>query len=166
MEPIDQFAVGLAYSNKGAFYRKLSIEYIEKSIKFVSDECFKLISHVYPKWCLYNLLSELCEKETMLDKALDYAILSLKSRSELILYDYIRIGKIYLKMDINLCIKYYESVINSNIPESYKEAIRIELSDAKEKQQIGYKYKPRSRNQKDKLEEDIRLATIKYLNYI
>ena len=165
-EPIDRFAVGIAYSNKGAVYRKSAIEYIENSINDIPSDCFSLISNVYPLWGLYNLMSELCEKELLFEKAIEYAILSIKNKTHLVPYDYIHIGRIYLKIETNLCVKYYEAVINSNIPKSYKDTIRIELNDAKEKQQKGYKYKPRIRKQKDELEEDIKSATREYINYI
>lgn len=70
-DPLDCFAVAMAYSTQGASWRLKAIEYFEKCIDLTDIPSLANISAISPLQ-LYSTLSTLYEKEHIYDKALEY----------------------------------------------------------------------------------------------
>lgn len=115
--PLDQLAVALAYTGEGAKYRLNAINYFERYFKrpaVIPVYSNRLINgHPAPyfsDWTLYTTLGELYAAESMLDKAIDCYQKAIETTGGSNSSDYIRIGSLYERKDINLAIKYYESL--------------------------------------------------------
>ena len=67
--PVDLFAVSLAYASKGAFYRKQALDYFERSEASISPDLLDEFLSYMPLH-VYNLFSELYEKEHLYDSAI------------------------------------------------------------------------------------------------
>lgn len=164
--PLDQLAVGLAYKTKGAYFRKQALEYMKKSVENIKKSEWKRISLLFSKCYIYSDISNLYEGCYQFEDALHYAELSANEQGSLSQYDITRIGDIYRKIDINLCVKYYEDLIQSSGAGEYAAIVEEDLKKARELQARGYKYRPRPKKKPDyfdDLEEKIHQAALKFI---
>lgn len=70
-DPVDMFAVALAYSTRGAAFRPHAIRFFEKSISQITADFMSMFFHTQPYY-VYSLFSSLYEKEHDYGKALYY----------------------------------------------------------------------------------------------
>lgn len=164
--PLDQLAVGLAYKTKGAYFRQQAIKYIENAIPMITKREWHKISAFFPKWSIYNDLSDLCEAECRFSDALEYAELAKRNKGFIAPYDILHPGRIYKKIDIALCVQYYENLICNNQTAEYWPLIEKELTIAKGQAEQGYKYRPRKSKMSDRskmLEEKTYAAALKFM---
>ena len=75
--PIDLFAVSLAYSTKGAFYRNKALLYFEKSQKYITPQFMNNFLSYMPL-NVYITFSKLYEQEHLYSQAIYYAKLAEK----------------------------------------------------------------------------------------
>ena len=145
--PLDMLAVAIAYSKKGAYFRKQAIEYFEKY--YTNPVPAKIPNADYALFDERNLkltLADLYEKEYEFEKA----ILTLRNyyktigKKDEVIVD--RIGQILVKIDVNKAVDYYETAI-SRYSDSY--TIQSSYITALEKQQKGYVYRPRKSKPKE-----------------
>ena len=149
-KPLDLLAVAIAYSKKGARYRKKAIEYFEKY--YENPIPAALPNSEYPlfdeRYLALNL-SDLYEKEYEFEKAVSVLNGYLQNVNSKDMVFIEKIGQILVKIDINKAVSYLESMI-AEYPEQH--SIKSTYNSALEKQQKGYVYKPRKSKPK---EEDI-----------
>lgn len=69
--PVDNFAVALAYESKGAYFRKQAIEYYEKSEPYISTEFMRDFVSYMPLH-VYTMFAKLYEQEHEYEKAICY----------------------------------------------------------------------------------------------
>lgn len=165
----DYLSVGIAYKAKGAGFRKLAINYLEKFIKQATEKEWKNVTKVnfqLDKYYIYVMIAELYEKEAILDKALNYITTAQKFKPSDI-YGFYHVGNILKKVDINKCIEYYRSELKNPENKEVKKNIEKELNDAIEKQKKNYQYKPRKRKSNINVEQEEVLsnAANHYLKY-
>lgn len=130
--PLDILAVAIAYEREGAKFRKNSIEYYEKYLSF------KITNPFFDYWQIYSSLAKLYEKEYEFGKALYCLNKLIQIDDGNNPSDYIRIGDIYTKQDINKAITYYENLIKTSSYIKHKCAIDYAYNEAKIKQAKGY----------------------------
>ena len=73
--PVDLFAVSLAYASKGAFYRNKALFYFEKSEKYITPEFMNNFLSYMPL-SVYLTFSQLYEQEHLYPQAIHYAKLA------------------------------------------------------------------------------------------
>lgn len=70
-EPIDRFAVAVAYQSKGALFRKYAISYYESSLPYIKEKLLQDFLNLSPL-STYNAVSRLYEQEHEYEKAIYY----------------------------------------------------------------------------------------------
>lgn len=73
--PIDMFAVSLAYASKGAVFRKQALEYFEKSEDYIDSDLLDEFISCLPLH-IYLMFSDLYEKEHLYEDAIRYTKLA------------------------------------------------------------------------------------------
>lgn len=152
-KPLDILAVAISYEREGASYRLQAIEYFER---FLSNPVsIPIVPHAYtaygqPKpmfsyWMIYSTLGSLYERENNFEQALKYYKLLPKESNYDNPADLTRIGDILTKVDINQAVDYYEDLKKQPVYKKYKKVIDNAYSFTLEKQERGYKYKPRTK---------------------
>lgn len=147
--PLDQLAVGLAYSTKGAYYRPQAIRYLSTALPNIGNKDIHLLSAEFPLWSIYDRLADLCESEAHLEDALRYSKMAERHRPWKAPIDFLRPGEIYRKLDIERCVKYYRLLLLSPAALPYQDLIREKLKRAESLAAKGYVYKPRKRKRSD-----------------
>lgn len=69
----DVLATAIAYKEKGAAYRRLSLQYFQLFFQSASSADIAKLPRSYPLWSIYNMMSDLYESTYDLESALDYA---------------------------------------------------------------------------------------------
>ena len=69
--PVDNFAVSLAYESKGAYFRKQAIEYFEKSEPYINTDFMRDFVSYMPLH-VYTMFAKLYEQEHEYEKAIYY----------------------------------------------------------------------------------------------
>lgn len=146
-KPIDQFAVALAYSTKGAAGRKEAIKHLEQSLIKLTEKDLKNISKYMLLWAAFNEFSNIYEKEGYYDLALTYAKIALRLKGFVSPYDVTHPGEILKKVDINRCIEYYEGLLNTASYVEYYPLINEQLKQSYVMRDKGYVFKSRPRKQ-------------------
>lgn len=166
--PCDLYAVASSYAAKGANYRKDAIKYFEAYLANAETSHKQIITKYCTTRSLFFLnLAELYEKEHQLDKAIKYAIKAegLNRSADPGFPD--AVGRIYLKIDPALAVDYYSKVIEGNKYKEYYNDFATKKEKAIEKQQRGYKYKPRTpkglSDDELKREEDLTNTALQFL---
>lgn len=162
---LDQLAVGLAYKTKGAYFRKPALEYMQKSVENIKKSEWDRIPNI-PKWTVYNDMSDICEALYQFEDALKYAARAINEKGIFYPYAITHPGEIYRKIDINLCVKYYEDLIQSGGAGEYAAIAEEELKKARELQAHDYKYRPHPKKKPDYfdvIEEKIHQAALKFI---
>ena len=161
---LDKLAVGLAYITKGAAFREKAFEYLEYSIPKLKKSDFDLIKSAFTKIYLYNTLTDLYEYRGDYENALVYLEHCCRQFEKPYPYYYTKRGSIYKKIDINMCVEYYEALLIQH-PE-LKCYIEKELNTAKTQAEKGYVFKPKPVKQSDKnrqLEDRIHQAALQFV---
>ena len=135
----DILAVAISYLGEGAKYRKQAIEYFEKYLKFPSDQKY------FSSWFIYSSLADLYEKEYMFKNALTCLQILTKLDNNSNCADYIRMGNILTKIDVNEAVKFYEDLKKESFYNMHKDALDNAYKDVLLKKQTGYKYKARKK---------------------
>lgn len=135
----DILAVAISYLGEGNQYRKQSIEYFERFLKFPSHQRF------FSSWFIYSSLASLYEKEYMFKESLTCLQILAKLDKDSNCADYTRMGDVLAKIDINEAVKFYEDLRNESFYTKYKTTFDKAYQEALIKQQNGYKYKPRKK---------------------
>ena len=148
-DPLDLLAVAFSFEREGVSCRKQAISYFERFLEKPSP--IPIIPNTYtsegdPKplfsyWEIYSTLASLYEKEHDFDNALKYLRLLPKESNYNNPADYIRVGDVLAKVDINQAVVYYEELKKDRVYQEHKRAIDIAYSQALKKQEEGYVYK-------------------------
>lgn len=135
---LDQLAVALAYSRKGAEFRSRALEHFEKfNLNAIHNMPQSNGYPLYTNNTITLIFADLYEKEYQFDKALDML-------NKIVTEDDLRtrekIGNLLVKIDINRAVDYFKKLTDYcpdefSIADAYKKAL--------EKQQKGYVFKPR-----------------------
>lgn len=153
--PFDVLATALAYLSKGAQFRSSAIECFEKYFRSADASQRRLAAKYCPAasepLVLLNL-AELYEKENRLDEALETALKADCLNHSVSPGFPLRIGSIYLKMNPIKCVEYFSQILNDIKYSEYYDSFLKEYDNALEKQQRGYKYKPRRKKEPDTTE--------------
>ena len=158
----DHLAVGLAYKNKYAAFRRSAIENIQYFIENANENDWKRAESVNPnfsKYFIHVYVAQLYEQENMIEKAYEYALL-VPDQYELM-------GKILYKRDINECVEYYKNVLkDKNVNSGFKAVIKKNLDKALAKQAKGYKFHPRKKKPEvdQEMEDMIHETILPYIN--
>lgn len=142
----DVLATAIAYKEKGAAYRRLSLQYFQLFFQSASSADIAKLPRSYPLWSIYNMMSDLYESTYDLESALDYAKKAAAEKRRLNFispYDVTHTGKILLKMRPELAVDYFAECLNDSDLKQFKTIIQESLDDAKDKEKRGYIYKPR-----------------------
>ena len=97
----DVLATAIAYKEKGAAYRHLSLQYFQLFFQSASSADIAKLPRSYPLWSIYNMMSDLYESTYDLESALDYAKKAAAEKRRLNFispYDVTHTGKILLKI--------------------------------------------------------------------
>lgn len=135
----DILAVAISYLGEGAECRNSAINYFEKYLSCPSSQKY------FSDWFIYSSLSTLYEKEYMFNKSIECLKVLIKLDNSSNCADYIRIGNVLTKIDINKAIEYYEDLKNKNIYAKYKYAFDNAYKEILLKKEKGYVYKPRKK---------------------
>lgn len=150
--PLDILATAIAYSREGANFRKQAIIYYEKFLRLSNNtpntENRNINVPLFGRWSIYSDLGKLYEREYEFQKAIEcYKKLIIESKGTNPA-DYTRIGDVYAKIDISMCIEYYRKLQSQESYLLHKHAFDMKLSEALERQRMGYVYRPRKRKDK------------------
>lgn len=164
----DQLVTGLAYKEKGAFYRPAAIEYIQNYVDKANNEDWFRVNQLIPKSSILLILSELYEKEYDFTSALsilsDIAINEVGWDSSIL-----RAAKILKKIDINKCVEYCEKALTKREIHGIKQELQEFLYEAKKSQAKGYVYRPRKNRviETDKqMDDEINSIALSFLKYM
>ena len=135
----DILAVAISYLGEGAQYRRQSIEYFEKYLKFPTKQRF------FSTWFIYSSLADLYEKEYMFKESLTCLQILTKLDKNSNCADYTRMGDVLTKIDINKAVKFYEDLKQESFYSNYKDTFDKAYQEALLKQQNGYKYKTKKK---------------------
>lgn len=164
----DQLVTGLAYKEKGAFYRPAAIEHIQNYVDKANNEDWFRVNQFIPKSSVLLILSELYEKEYDFTSAL--SILSGIAINE-VGWDssILRAAKILKKVDINKCVEYCEKALTKREIHGIKQELQKFLYEAKKSQAKGYVYRPRKNRaiETDKqMDDEINSIALSFLKYM
>ena len=136
----DVLATAIAYKEKGAAYRHLSLQYFQLFFQSASSADIAKLPRSYPLWSIYNMMSDLYESTYDLESALDYAKKAAAEKRRLNFispYDVTHTGKILLKMRPELAVDYFAECLNDSDLKQFKTIIQESLDDAKDKEKRG-----------------------------
>lgn len=137
--PNDILAVAISYLGEGSKFRKQSIDYFERYLKFPSNQEY------FSSWFIYSSLATLYEQEYMFQEALTCLQILVKLDNNSNCADYTRIGNVLTKIDINKAVQFYEALQKESFYNNYKDVFDKAYKEALSKQMKGYKFKPRKK---------------------
>ena len=136
----DCLAVAISYLGEGASNRKNAIIYFEKYLLKPSSQQY------FSDWFIFSSLANLNEKEYMFENAIAYLKKLIAIDNDSNCADYIRIGDILIKINIDKAIDYYENLKNGKVYYKNKKIFDEAYRKVLEKKKKGYVYRPRKRN--------------------
>lgn len=149
--PMDNLAVALTYARMYATERPLAIEYFERWLKtpelppktkfkaYMECELYEPIDS-YTPWRIYSIFANIYEREYQFEKAIQCLHKCIYYDNKSNYPDYIRIGNILVKIDINKAEEYYINLLNDNSLKQYEEHFSQALEEVREKKRNNYQY--------------------------
>lgn len=160
---IEQFAVALAYTTKGANGRAKAIEHLELAMPKITDKDLQHISRYILLWAAFNDFSVLYEKEGYYDLALTYAEATMRLKGFIAPFDVTHTGDILKKIDIQRCVDYYKGLLLNDDYAEYHRLIEEKLQQTEKLQAKGYVYRPRKVKHNTDFDDSVREAAKQFL---
>lgn len=163
----DQLVVGIAYKNKGAFYRPMAIKYLEMFIKQSNSKTWNIVERYLPKSSVFLILSELYEKEYDFNNAIEI-LSNIKVNDCAWSATVLKVAKILKKVDINRCVDYCETALLEHNSTGALEELNKFLIEARQLQDRKYVYRPRKNRaieENKEIEDEIEETAKKFLKY-
>lgn len=138
--PNDCLAVAISYLEEGADNRKNAIIYFEKYLLNPSSQQY------FSDCFIFSSLADLNEKEYMFENAIICLKKLIAIDNDSNYADYIRIGDVLVKINIDKAVDYYENLKKWKIYHKNKKIFDEAYEKVLEKKKKGYVYRPRKRN--------------------